>query len=78
MLDKTLDVLRACRDLSAKRLAELKLSEADTKIANREIKYFEDLVKKLEKRIAYLEKKKCTEFSLIRLGWFKILNFRKC
>lgn len=78
ILDKAVSALRECKDLASSRLNELKASEVENAIAKREIKYFEELVVKLEKRITYLEKKKCSEFSIIKIGWFKIGHFRKC
>lgn len=78
MLDKTLDALRACRDLSAERLAELKIKDAEKGLAEKEIKYYEDLTARLDARVKELEKIKCTEFSVIKIFFIKFIHFKKC
>lgn len=78
MLDKTLDTLRACRDLSTARLNELKTKDAEKGILDKELNYYKDLTERLENRIKELEKIKCTEFNLIKIWIFKVGQFKKC
>jgi hypothetical protein len=71
MLDKTLDALQSCKDLAAQRLADRNLSEDKAKL-------YKDLYDRAGERIKYLESIKCSEFSVIKIGFFKILSFKKC
>lgn len=73
MLAQSLEEVRACKDKASAYLDEIRSLKATNAISDREIKHYEKLVKRLEDRIEYLEKKKCSEvkvlFFLIKIRW---------
>lgn len=73
MLDKTLDALKTCEDLANKRLLELYTERGEKSILEKEVKFYENLVAKLEKRIEYLESKKCSQVSI-----FWVVKWKWC
>lgn len=73
MLDKTLDALKTCEDLARKRLADLYAERGEKSILEKEVKFYESLVSKLEKRIEYLESKKCSQVSI-----FWVVKWKWC
>lgn len=78
MLDKTLDVVRDCRELAASRLNELEISRAKGAVKDEKILALEDIVKRADERIKYLESIKCSEFSILKLGFIKLFSWKKC
>lgn len=77
-LDKTLTVLKSCRDVAASRLTEIQEKDAELVNAYQQIEIYKGMVKRFDERIKYLEGIKCSEFSLIKIFGLKILHSKKC
>ena len=71
MLDQSIEEVRACKDLQIKVTSEKALIEQENKFLK------EKLNESLE-RTKFLEKIKCSEFSLIKLGPIKLGHYKKC
>lgn len=72
-LDQSLEEVKSCKDKAEKYLDEIYSLRGTISISEKEILRYESLVKKLDARIEYLEKKKCTEirilFFLVKVRW---------
>lgn len=78
MLTQSVLEVRSCKDLAEKRLNELTQANALNNADQLEINLYKDTIKKYEARIIYLESIKCTEFDVVKIGFFHFLRFKKC
>ena len=78
MLDQSISEARACRDLAAARLSEVESLKGTIAADAKLIAFYEDMVKRYDERIKYLESIKCSEFSLFKLGPIKLFHSKKC
>lgn len=74
MLDQSIEEVRSCKDKAQKYLEEIYSLRGNVSISEKEILRYEALVKKLDARIEYLEKKKCTEVRIL----FFLVKIRFC
>ena len=73
MLDKTLETLSACRDKTAAYLAQIEIAAERMKLKDERIAFYQDLVKRYDERIKYLEKIKCSEVKI-----FFFIKWKSC
>ena len=73
MLDKTLETLSACRDKTAAYLAQIEITAERMKLKDERIVFYQDLVKRYDERIKYLEKIKCSEVKI-----FFFIKWKSC
>lgn len=78
MLDQSIEEARSCKSLAETRLNEVNSLKGTIAADAKLITIYEDMVKRYDARIKYLESKICNEFSLIKIGFIKILSFKKC
>jgi len=78
MLDQSIAEARSCRTLAQARLDEVNSLKGTVALDQKMFAYYEDLVKRFDARVKYLEGIKCSEFALIKIGFIKILHFKKC
>lgn len=78
MLDQSIEEARSCKALAEARLSEVNSLKGTVVADAKLIAVYEDMVKRYDARIKYLEGIKCNEFSLIKIGFIKILSFKKC